>query len=604
MSDVDVMTASPVQPVSVQGIDDHQPAAPSEKTLEEEKVQEAPEQQEDSSPTVIAFSPEEKMVDEGTGEQMVRSAPLEETSATDANACEDDAGKSEQATARDEPSIIPIATAVADAADDGEPDAADPSLSEDAPTSQPFADAVYNDSSDSDDSEDDDVAHFQPALVDPSLPPASSTAASAVNNPYLHLEEEIALEDRRDREYAVPHLSSISFDTPVSSAPSTPFSPPEPALVAALPESESPFLFDPTLILIPDSHRFARSSLPLLYPKLTLTLASATIPLHVRLAALSACVDLSRDPLHLPHMLSHGVVDELIINAGWADEDVRTRATEALLYVVGRREGREYALTNGLVARVSTMLIDQCVAVRSNACHVLLRVAEMQPRALYEEPVSAAAGDAASLLTFLIRRLQTDLDAGVRVALLRCIKLGLRRKPGLVIARSNELPRVIAETIASLPQSPPPVLLQAIAEVLAAVAGEDEGKEELVAEGLQISLLAWTAYQGAVGVRLSAATALMHATVGVAMKHAVVRGGGVDLCVARIQGAETDRDVQCALLQLLANLMETAKAKAQLLHDVLLQSRVQTLAASKAVEDKALVRSAQAVLYKYEQWQR
>ena len=443
------------------------------------------------------------------------------------------------------------------------------------------SEVIYNDSSDS----DDDL----PA----SLPPSTSTS-SVPHPPFHSLEEAIELEEKQDREYAVPHLSSISFDTPVASAPATP---------SALSPSNPPppFTCDPTLVLIPDIHHFARSHLPLLYPKISLTLAAPNTPLHVRLDALSACVDLSRDPLHLPHLISEGVVDELLLNAGWADEEVRRRATQALFHIVGRKEGREYTLDHGLIARVPNLLIDQSVDVRVLGCEVLERVVSVDVGVLLDVPQSAAAGDAASVLTFLIRRLQQDTQPRVHIRLLRCIRLALRKKDGLIIARYNGFTRILHKAIQQL-QGPPVGLLEELGRTLAAVAGEEEGKVEMVEEQLQVPLLEWMQHED-VGVRLNAATALTHATVGVAMKHAVVKGGGVDVCVTRILTVETDIAVLTTQLQLLVNLMETAKAKSQLKENAELQVRVQALAGSAKKEEASLARSAQSVVLKYKQWQ-
>ena len=448
------------------------------------------------------------------------------------------------------------------------------------------SDVIYNDSSDS----EDDVS---PSFSPPFLPPPTSTA-SAPHPPFHSLEEDIELEEKQDREYAVPHLSSISFDTPVSSAPATPS-------VVTPSNLPYPFTCDPTIILIPDKHQFARSHLPLLYPKLTLILAATTTPLHVRLDALSACVDLTRDPLHLPHLISEGVVDELLLNTGWADEEVRRLSAKALYHLVERREGREYTLDQGLIARIPNLLIDQCADVRVLGCEVLERVVRVEVGVLLGVPQSAAAGDAASVLTFLIRRFQQDTQPRVQIHLLRCIRLALRKKDGLIIARYNGFTRILHKAIQLL-KGPPVGLLEEMGRVLAAVAGEEEGKAEMVEEQLQVPLLEWMQHQD-VGVKLSAATALTHATGGIAMKHAVVTAGGIDICVARILTLETDTAALTMQLQLLTNLMETAKAKAQLKAHAELQVRVQSLSKSAKKEEASLARSAQSVMLKYKQWE-
>ena len=98
-------------------------------------------------------------------------------------------------------------------------------------------------------------------------------------------------------------------------------------------------------------------------------------------------------------------------------------------------------------------------------------------------------------------------------------------------------------------------------------------------------------------------SALMHATVSVSMKHAVVRGGGVDAVVSRVKGDEGDAAVLAALLQLLANLMETAKAKVQLRGDERLHERLRVLAEREQKAHSSLARSAQCALHKYRSWQ-
>ena len=195
-------------------------------------------------------------------------------------------------------------------------------------------------------------------------------------------------------------------------------------------------------------------------------------------------------------------------------------------------------------------------------------------------------------------------DAGVQAALLRCVRLALRRREGLIVARYNGLVegvRALVGRAGGGGGGAPAGLLQAMGEVLAGVAGEEEGREEMVGAGLQAPLLRWAVHE-AVEVRLAAVTALTLATVGVAMKRAVVGEGGVELCRGRLMRGEGDGAVQGQLLQLLANVMETAKAKALLEGDVELQLRVQGWADSAKKEDAALARSARSVALKFQQW--
>ena len=233
---------------------------------------------------------------------------------------------------------------VADAG--GAEDDVDGPARSDSTSTRPPADAIYNDSSDSDDDEGEPL----PPSTLPSIPPTTdASTAPHPHNPYLHLEEEIEEEDKRDRECAIPHLSSISFDTPKASSPTTPFltAPSESAPSSLAPAV--PFRFDPTLVLIPDVDHFVRSSLPLLYPKLTLTLSTPSTPLHTRLAALSTCVDLSRDPLHHPHLIEHGVLDELLLNSTAPHPPIRLLCLTSLLHLVPHLTPRAYCLSHGLV---------------------------------------------------------------------------------------------------------------------------------------------------------------------------------------------------------------------------------------------------------------
>ena len=180
---------------------------------------------------------------------------------------------------------------------------------------------------DSDSEDEDDAAMPLPATRGSSLSQSNAEPQPpppAAHNPYLHLEADIEKEDKQEREYHIPHLSALTFVTPPVSEPSTPAAPPA-------------FQLDTTLRLTPDTESFATSSLPLLFPKLALTLSSPSTPLPIKLSALRVCIDLARRPEHLLPLLSHLVVDELIINASAASEELRTAATQALLEVVQAR---------------------------------------------------------------------------------------------------------------------------------------------------------------------------------------------------------------------------------------------------------------------------
>ena len=470
---------------------------------------------------------------------------------------------------------------------------------------RPSADVIYNDSSDS---EDDDGHPAAPSTIPTTTSEPSTTHP---HNPYLHLEEEIEAEEKRDREYAVPSLASISFDTPTSSSPATPFFAAS-ALVAPPAAAAVPFRFDPTLVLIPDVDRFVRSSAPLLYPKLALTLSTPTTPLPTRLSALSTCVDLSRDPLHHPHLLEHGVLDELLLHSTASHPPIRLLSLTALLHLTPHLTPRLYLTSHGLLPRLCTLLIDQSPDVRTTASHVLLTTATPNAAVLYGDPVSPAAGDAASVLTFVVRRVGVEGCGGVVEGLLACVREGLRRKEGLIVGRYNGLVKVVRGLMGRVEEGEGEGVrvrvgwegvVEGLGKVLAAAAGEEESRAEMVQEGVEGPLMRWMLH-GRVGVRQSAVTALMHATVSVTMKHAVVRAGGVELVVGRVMEGEEDAAVLAALLQLLANLMETAKAKARVKEDEQIKDRVRQLADSGDKKTPSnLARSAQCVLHTYRTWQ-
>ena len=312
----------------------------------------------------------------------------------------------------------------------------------------------------------------------------------------------------------------------------------------------------------------------------------------VKLSALAVCVDLLRSPLHVHELQAHGVLDELIVNAGAGDEQLRVLATEALTWAIRQREARHYCRENGIVGRMGTLLIDHSVSVRTNAASVLWRLSASEPQLLYEPPVSAAAGDAASVMAYLIRRVQKDSSDGVKAVLLRCILCGLKQREGLIVARYNILLPVLTSL---LPLTQPP-LLAAACDCLAAVAVEEVDRQELLSLGLHTSLLQWLTADD-VAVRRSAAGALMQATVGVAVKQAVVAAGGVQICAERVKSGETVEAVLCVLLELLANLMESKKGKQLVAGDDALLTAVRTRAEDKKAS-RNLQLSAQSALQK------
>ena len=189
--------------------------------------------------------------------------------------------------------------------------------------------------------------------------------------------------------------------------------------------------------------------------------------------------------------------------------------------------------------------------VRLNGAETLRRLTIADSRLLFAAPVSAAAGDAASELGFLIRRVERDGDIGVKTLLLRCIRPALRTRDGLTIARYNGILAVLRSIIgnlkivaaassppASSPSSSSPAisaLLRAIADVLTGVAEEDEGKDDIVGHQLHLALMAWVEHPQS-AVRHAAVSALTQTSVGVKGKHACVRDGCVQLCVRRVKG--------------------------------------------------------------------
>ena len=447
-----------------------------------------------------------------------------------------------------------------------------------------------DDDSDSDDDSDDDDSQLTATTATTTTTSSTSAAPTTLSAPRAEvrasiLEQQIELDDKHDREYHVPHLADFDFSTPTPSEPATPV----PAAAATPPP---PFRFDPSIILLPDADHFCAASLPLLYPKLTLTLSRPDVQVDVKLSALVCCVELMRSPLHVVELQSHGVLDELIVNAGAGDERLRVLATEALTWAVRQREARVYCRENGIVGRMGTLLIDHSVNVRMNAASVLLRLSASEPQLLYEPPVSPAAGDAASVMAYLVRRVQKDSSDGVKALLLRCILCGLKRREGLIVARYNTLLPVVASL---LPLSHPP-LIAAACECMAAVAVEDVDRQELLSLGLHTPLLQWLAADD-VAVRRSAAGALMQATVGVAVKQAVVTAGGVQLCAQRIKREESVEAVQCVLLELLANLLSTAKGKQLVAGDEALLTAVRNRAEDKTANHN-LHMSAQSALQK------
>ena len=442
-----------------------------------------------------------------------------------------------------------------------------------------FAAAQSDDDSDSDDSE-----YEQGQALPTAQPAASALPVLRSNFRGSILEQQIAQDEKQAREYHVPHLADFDFSTPTPSEPNTP--------VPAASATPQPFRLDPAIILLPDTERFSAASLPLLYPKLALTLSRSDVALSIKLCALRCCVELTRSPLHVHELQAHGVLDELIVNAGAGDEQLRVLATEALGWAVRQREARQFCRENGLVVRLCSLLIDHSATVRGNAARVLLRLSATEPQLLYEAPVSAAAGDAASVMAYLVRRVQTDSSDDVKALLLRCVLCGLKRREGLIVARYNNLLPVIA----SLPPLARPPLIAAACDCVAAVAVEDVDRQELLSLGLHTAMLQWLPASD-VAVRRSAAGALMQATVGVAVKQAVVAAGGVELCAQRVKSEEAVEAVLCVLLQLLANLMESKKGRQLVDGDELLLTAVRTRAEDKTASDDLRL-SAQSALQK------
>ena len=445
-----------------------------------------------------------------------------------------------------------------------------------------IADAQQDSDSDSDD--DSDAELLVSAAAATSVHPTFTVSAPRPEYHASVLEQQIELDHKHDSEYHVPHLTDLDFSTPTPSQPATP--------VPATASTPLPFRFDPSIILLPDTERFCAASLPLLYPKLAMTLSRPDVRLDVKLAALACCVELVRSPLHVHELQSHGVLDELIVNAGAGDEQLRVLSTEALTWVVRQREARHYCRENGIVGRLGTLLIDHSVSVRLNAAAVLLQLSVSEPQLLYEPPISAAAGDAASVMAHLVRRVQSDTSESVKAVLLRCILCGLKQRVGLIVARYNTLLPVLSSL---LPMSHPQ-LVAAACDCMAAVAVEDVDRQELLSLGLHAPLLQWLTADE-VAVRRSAAGALMQATVGVTVKQAVVASGGVQLCALRIKGEEAVEAVLCVLLELLANLMESKKGKQLVADDDALLAAVRSRAEDKQASHN-LHLSAQSALLK------
>ena len=438
--------------------------------------------------------------------------------------------------------------------------------------------AQLDDDSDSDDSEYEQGR----AALSTAQPAASALSAPRSDFRASVLEQQIEQDEKQAREYHVPHLADFDFSTPTPSEPNTP--------VPAASATPPPFRFDPSIILLPDTERFSAASHPLLYPKLALTLSRGDVSLGIKLSALRCCVELTRSPLHVHELQAHGVLDELIVNAGAGDEQLRVLATEALGWAVRQREARQFCRENGLVVRLCSLLIDHSATVRANAASVLLPLTATEPQLLYEAPVSAAAGDAASVMAYLVRRVHTDSSDDVKALLLRCVLSGLKRREGLIVARYNGLLPVIA----SLPPLSRPPLIAAACDCVAAVAVEEVDRQELLSLGLHTALLQWLPAND-VAMRRSAAGALMQATVGVAVKQAVVAAGGVELCAQRVKSDETVEAVLCVLLQLLANLMESKKGRQLVTGDEALLTAVRARAEDKTASHDLRL-SAQSAL--------
>ena len=550
------------------------------KPVEEEKVQDEPSAgNEDSTDDVTAVTEARDQSEEHREESAL---PIE-------HAAEEMKEQDEQAqpkqqlpepnSSTESPSDLPTLLIPLTASD--QPDD-QPTHDSPLPPPEPTATIEQDNNVDNGDS-DEETEPSVPAIATSTAPASSTIAVPRPNHRSSILEQQIELEEKHDREYHVPHLADFDFSTPTPSEPATP---------VPVPSTPPPFQFDPSIILLPDTERFRAASLPLLYPKLALTLSRADVSVDIKLSALACCVELSRSPLHVYELQAHGVLDELIVNTGAGDEQLRVLATEALTWAVRQREARHYCRENGVVGRMGTLLIDHSVSVRLNAASVLLRLSASEPKLLYEPPVSAAAGDAASVMAYLVRRVERDSSDAVKALLLRCILCGLKSREGLIVARYNTL---LPALTSLLPYSHPS-LIAAACDCLAAVAVEEVDRQELLSLGLHNSLLQWLAADD-VTVRRSAAGALMQATVGVAVKQAVVAAGGVQLCAQRIKSEEAVEAVLCVQLELLANLMESKQGKQQVAGDLALLTAVRSRADDQTATHNLRL-SAQSALQK------
>jgi len=290
----------------------------------------------------------------------------------------------------------------------------------------------------------------------------------------------------------------------------------------------------------------------LIFVKICAALADA--PTVVKIQALQRVRDLTRKAENIPIAIEKGVFQELNLNLGDWDPDVRRLSAESIVFVTDTQAGRMHTLEEDIMSTFAKLLNDADTGVKLSGYKIFSNLA-----------LTASGLEAIidfNLIDKFILKILQEKDDAVKVKCLEVLGQCIRFESGIGYQKAMEANVVSTLKVALGGSKNQPALEAAICKVFSYIAYNSDGKDKIVEVGTVPLILALLRSENNT-VRIAATGCLTFITVSLAGKVAVVEEDmGVESLIAGC--AHKNDYIASNSMQALANVAGNARALADL----------------------------------------
>lgn len=205
-------------------------------------------------------------------------------------------------------------------------------------------------------------------------------------------------------------------------------------------------------------------------PKIATSINYGTLDTDLRTKVLVEVNEDYHDAQKVSHTLKSGMIEELVKCFKEENDTIRELASSAIKKVANVEKGREYIVENKIIVDVTKLFEDEVVAIRSNAYHTLINLAD------FMYGISSIIDYEINVIEILVNRLVLEVEEPILVLVLKLMNVLLEGgRSQSIILTTLAHPRLNEHL-----QSKNKVIRELAARNLGSISFNERGKEATI----------------------------------------------------------------------------------------------------------------------------